>query len=143
MTAMNRLSRPDGGRLVLELRTGERLLVNGAELQFRSRTTVTLCNRARFLFGRQVMEAAEAVTPARRLYLALQGAYAGEETGRAAWMEEAMRLIRTQMASRSPQGRAVLRAVLAELDADRQREAMQLVRGLFAEDDAAAVAAAD
>jgi flagellar protein FlbT len=134
---------PESARLVLELRAGERLLVNGAELQFRSRTSVTLCNRARFLFGRQVMQAEEAVTPARALYFALQGAYAGEETKRAGWVEEAMRLARAQMAARSAHGRAILRAALVELAADRGREAMLLVRTLFAEDDAAGQAAAD
>jgi flagellar protein FlbT len=136
MNAIDRLpSRPTQGRLVLELRPGERLLVNGAELSFRSRTTVTLCNRARFLFGRQVLDPAEATTPARRLYLALQSAYAGDEADRAARMTEAMQMAREQLATRSLRGRAVLRAVIAEVQVDRGREAMQLVRSLFAEDD--------
>jgi flagellar protein FlbT len=137
MNAMDRLPpRPTGGRLVLELRAGERLLVNGAELSFRSRTTVTLCNRARFLFGRQVLDPAAATTPARRLYLALQSAYAGDEASRGGHVAEALRLAREGLATRPPQGRAVLRAVLDEIANDRGREAMGLVRTLFAEDDA-------
>ncbi|WP_270935916.1 flagellar biosynthesis repressor FlbT [Falsiroseomonas oryzae] len=125
------------GRLVIEMRAGQRLLVNGAEIQFRSRTSVLLCNRVRFLFGRQILDAAEATTPARLLYLALQTAYAGDEAQREGGAEAARRMAREQMPARSPEGRAILQAAMAELAADRGRAALLLVRRLFAEDDAA------
>jgi flagellar protein FlbT len=124
------------GRLILDLRAGESLMVNGAELVMRSRGSVMLCNRARFLFGRQVLDPADATTPARRLYLALQLAYAGEDAARPAHAAEARRLAETQLETRGPRGCALLHALLAELALDRVREALSLARELFAEDDA-------
>lgn len=137
MNAIDRLP-PRQGRLVLELRAGEKLLINGAVLQVRSRCEVMLCNRARFLFGRQVMDPALATTPARRLYLAIQEAYVAPEEERSAWREEARRLAAQEAARRGPDAAAAIRAAVVELDADRGREALTLVRRLFAEDDATA-----
>lgn len=131
-------ARPGPGHLVIEMRAGQRLMVNGAVLLFRGRCSLVLCNRMRFLFGRQILDQAEATSPARELYLALQQAYAGEETAQEAQAELARRLVAEQMACRSPEGRAILRAVLLELAADRWRAALALVRQLFAEDDALA-----
>ncbi|WP_372621848.1 flagellar biosynthesis repressor FlbT [Falsiroseomonas sp.] len=133
---------PGPGRLVIELRPGQRLLVNGADLLFRSRGAVVLCNRARFLFGRQLLDPAEATTPARRFYLALQGAYAGPEEARVACEAAARRIAAEQMESRSAEGRALLREALAELGRDRGRAALLLARRLFAEDDAEAASRA-
>jgi flagellar protein FlbT len=126
------------GHLVIELRPGQRLLVNGAELLFRNRSSVVLCNRMRFLFGRQVIGQDETTTPARLLYYALQGAYAGPEEARAECVLMAQRLSEQQMAVRSAEGQALLREAMAELDAGRYRAALQLARRLFAEDDGAA-----
>src|SRR4051812_22458519 len=61
--------------LVLDLRQGETLIINGASIRFRSKARVELIARARFLFGKQIMSPEAADTPARRLYLALQAAY--------------------------------------------------------------------
>ena len=69
--------------LVLEFRPGEMLMLNGASIRFRSRTRIELTAHARFVFGKQVMSPEEARTPARRLYFALQTAYAGEAEERA------------------------------------------------------------
>jgi flagellar biosynthesis repressor protein FlbT len=80
------------GCLVLELRQGELMVVNGAVLRFRTRTRVELETRARFLFGRQVMEPEQACTPLRQLYLAVQDAYVGPEPDRPAAMERARQL---------------------------------------------------
>ena len=126
------------GHLVIELRPGQRLLVNGAELQFRNRASIALCNRVRFLFGRQVLAPSEATTPARRLYLAMQVAYAGDEPEREASAAQAHALADQQMATRSEEGREILALAMAELAAGRGRPALTLVRRLFAEDDSEA-----
>ena len=68
--------------LLIELRPNETLLVNGAALSFPSRTRVVLKNKARFLFGKQIMPPEEAITPLRSIYFALQTAYVGEEAQR-------------------------------------------------------------
>ncbi|MBV8914096.1 MAG: flagellar biosynthesis repressor FlbT, partial [Acetobacteraceae bacterium] len=58
--------------LVLELRQGETMIINGAPIRFRSKARIELTAHARFLFGKQIMSPEAADTPARRLYFALQ-----------------------------------------------------------------------
>jgi flagellar protein FlbT len=63
--------------LVLELRQGEMMVVNGATILFRNKCRIELVSHARFLFGKQIMVAHEAETSMRRLYYKLQIAYVG------------------------------------------------------------------
>ena len=68
--------------LVLELRQGDLMVVNGAPIRFRNRARIELAARARFLFGKQIMAPEGATTPARRIYFALQTAYIGADEER-------------------------------------------------------------
>jgi flagellar protein FlbT len=61
--------------LVLKLRSGDGLIINGAALRFRTRTIVEIPAKADLLYGKQILAPEEATTPARRLYAALQNAY--------------------------------------------------------------------
>ena len=65
--------------LVLELRQGDLMVVNGAPIRFRNRARIELTAKARFLFGKQLMTPETASTPARRIYFALQTAYIGDD----------------------------------------------------------------
>ncbi|MFC4170138.1 flagellar biosynthesis repressor FlbT [Teichococcus aestuarii] len=128
---------PGQGRLVLDLRAGDRMLVNGAALQFKTRTSVMLSNRARFLFGKQIMAPEEARTPARRVYFAIQAAYIAEEHERADYIAEARRLAGEYSdATTSATARRLLAEAIADLEASDCWEAMRRVRTLFAHDDA-------
>ena len=49
--------------LVLELRQGEVMIVNGAPIRFRTKSRIELTARARFLFGKQIMAPDQADTP--------------------------------------------------------------------------------
>ena len=69
--------------LVLELRQGEMMVVNGATILFRNKCRIELVSHARFLFGKQIMVAHEAETSMRRLYYKLQIAYVGPVEDRA------------------------------------------------------------
>lgn len=69
--------------LVLELRPGETIVVNGATIRFRSKCRVELVSRARFLFGKQIIELHEAASAMELLYYRLQTAYAGPVEDRA------------------------------------------------------------
>ncbi|NPD69613.1 flagellar biosynthesis repressor FlbT [Lichenicola cladoniae] len=69
--------------LVLELRQGEMMVVNGATILFRNKCRIELVSHARFLFGKQIMVAQEAETSMRRLYYKLQIAYVGPVEDRA------------------------------------------------------------
>jgi flagellar protein FlbT len=115
--------------LVLELRAGELLVVNGAALRFRHRTRLELAGRARFLFGKQVMAPEEATTPARRIYFALQTAYVGPEELREQALAEAHLLIEQfQQATTSAMARQLLDRALALAEAEEWYAALKNVR---------------
>lgn len=115
--------------LVLELRQGELMVVNGAALRFRSRTRVELMAKARFLFGKQVMTAEGANTPARRIYFALQTAYVGPEEEREAALAAAHRLAAEfQEATTSAMARQLLDRALSLAEAEEWYAALRLVR---------------
>jgi flagellar protein FlbT len=79
--------------LVLELRQGEVMIVNGAPIRFRTKSRIELTAKARFLFGKQIMPPDQADSPARRIYFALQSAYIGSEDERPGGLEAARELI--------------------------------------------------
>ncbi|NDG49634.1 MAG: hypothetical protein EBY30_11475 [Rhodospirillales bacterium] len=79
--------------LVLELRQGDLMVINGAPIRFRNRTRIELAARARFLFGKQIMAPDGANTPARRIYFALQTAYIGVDEERVAGLNAAVKLL--------------------------------------------------
>ncbi len=115
--------------LVLELRAGDLLVVNGASIRFRTRTRVELVAKARFLFGKQVMAPEAANTPARRIYFALQCAYVGPEEERETAMADAHRLIAEfQDATTSNMARQLLDRALALAERDEWYMALRLVR---------------
>jgi flagellar protein FlbT len=79
--------------LVLELRQGDLMIVNGAPIRFRNRARIELAAKARFLFGKQIMAPEGADTPARRIYFALQTAYIGADEERPGGLVLARELI--------------------------------------------------
>jgi flagellar protein FlbT len=79
--------------LVLELRPGEAMIINGALVRFRTRSRVELMARARFMFGKQIMMPEQVDSPARRIYFALQTAYVGADSERAKGLEAVHDLI--------------------------------------------------
>ncbi len=123
--------------LVLELRQGDMMVVNGAAIRFRSRTRIELTAHARFLFGRQIMSPQEADTPARRIYFALQTAYIGDEQERREGLTEALGLIEAFKAvTTSATASAILDAALACARADKCYHALRLARRVVRHEDA-------
>lgn len=115
--------------LVLELRQGDMMVVNGAPIRFRNRTRIELAAKARFLFGKQIMPPEAATTPARRIYFALQAAYIGTEEERAAGMEAARRLITEfQAATTSASAREMLRQALEMAEGEDCYQALKIAR---------------
>lgn len=115
--------------LVLELRQGDMMVVNGAPIRFRNRTRIELAAKARFLFGKQIMPPDAATTPARRIYFALQTAYIGAEEERAAGLDAARGLIRDFMgATTSEAAREMLERALASAEADDCYTALRIAR---------------
>jgi flagellar protein FlbT len=123
--------------LVLELRQGDLMVVNGAPIRFRNRTRIELTAKARFLFGKQLMAPEAADTPARRIYFALQTAYIGDELERERGFEAARGYIAAfQDATTSPMARELLERALAAAEADECYQALKLVRRVMRHEDA-------
>ncbi|MFC3126552.1 flagellar biosynthesis repressor FlbT [Pseudoroseomonas globiformis] len=123
--------------LVLELRQGDLLVVNGAPLRFRNRARIELTSRARFLFGKQIMEAASATTPARRLYFALQTAYIGNDQERETGLELARDLANEfRGVTTSPEVQDLLDGAIIAAERDECYQALKLARRLMQHEEA-------
>jgi flagellar protein FlbT len=123
--------------LVLELRQGDMMVVNGAAIRFRTRSRIELTAHARFLFGRQIMAPNEADTPARRIYFALQTAYIGDEHERREGLRDAEMLIEQfKEATTSASAIAILDSAMACARADKCYHALRLARRVMRHEDA-------
>ena len=115
--------------LVLELRQGDMMIVNGAPIRFRNRARIELTAKARFLFGKQLMTPDMADTPARRIYFALQTAYIGDHEERKAGLEQAKQLIAEfREATTSNLAREYLDRALALAEEDQCYQALKFAR---------------
>jgi flagellar protein FlbT len=122
--------------LVLELRQGDTMIVNGAPIRFRTKSRIELTAHARFLFGKQIMAPNEADTPARRIYFALQSAYIGADGERAGGLESARQLIADfKEATTSPLAREILDRALQAAEADDCYQALKLTRRIIRHED--------
>ena len=123
--------------LVLELRQGEVMVINGAPIRFRTKSRVELTAHARFLFGKQIMPPDEADTPARRIYFALQSAYIGTDEERPRGLASSRDLIASfKSATSSPLAREILDRALAAAEADECYLALKLARRIIRHEDA-------
>jgi flagellar biosynthesis repressor protein FlbT len=123
--------------LVLELRPGEVMIVNGAPIRFRTKSRIELTAHARFLFGKQIMSPEQADSPARRIYFALQSAYIGNEDERPRGLSAARDLIATfKAATTSALARDILDRALTSAEADDCYLALKLTRRIIRHEDA-------
>jgi flagellar protein FlbT len=123
--------------LVLELRQGEVMIVNGAPIRFRTKSRIELTAKARFLFGKQIMQPDQADSPARRIYFALQSAYIGTEEEREQGLVTARDLVGAfKGATTSALAREILDAALAAAEADDCYRALKLARRIIRHEDA-------
>ncbi len=119
--------------LILELKQGESMILNGAVIRFKTRTRIELNTQARFLFGKQILPAEEAVTPAQKIYFALQQAYIGDEATRPEALSSALTLIETQRATAAQPLADLLARMLSIIAADGVGfEALKLARQIIA-----------
>lgn len=123
--------------LVLELRQGEVMIVNGAPIRFRTKSRIELTAKARFLFGKQIMHASAADSPARRIYFALQTAYIGAGDERAGGLAAARALVTEfKEATTSTLAREILDRAIAAAEADDCYLALKLTRRIIRHEDA-------
>ena len=123
--------------LVLELRPGEVMIVNGAPIRFRTKTRIELTAKARFLFGKQIMPPNEVDSPARRIYFALQSAYIGNEEERPRGLASARTLIAEFKGSTtSALAREILDRAMDAAEKDDCYQALKLARRIIRHEDA-------
>lgn len=123
--------------LVLELRQGEVMILNGAPIRFRTKSRIELTAKARFLFGKQIMPLDQADSPARRIYFALQSAYIGSVDERPDGLRSARDLIEAfKTATTSTLARDILDRALAAAEADDCYQALKLTRRIIVHEDA-------
>jgi len=129
--------------LVLELRQGDVMIVNGAPIRFRTKSRIELTAKARFLFGKQIMRPDQADTPARRIYFALQTAYIGDEAERPRGLATARELIAAfKGATTSSLAREILDDALTAAEADDCYQALKLTRRIISHEDSVLTRAA-
>jgi flagellar protein FlbT len=123
--------------LVLELRQGEVMIVNGAPIRFRTKSRIELTAKARFLFGKQIMPPDQVDSPARRIYFALQSAYIGDDDERPRGLAAARQLVAEfKGATTSALAREILDTALAAAEADDCYKALKLTRRIISHEDA-------
>jgi len=124
--------------LVLELRQGDMMIVNGAPIRFRNRARIELTAKARFLFGKQLMTPDMVDTPARRIYFALQTAYIGDHEERMAGLELAKQFIADfKEATTSNLAREYLDRALALAEEDQCYQALKFARRVMRHEEVA------
>eukprot|EP01037_Dinobryon_pediforme_P009700 gene9700-9764_t len=123
--------------LVLELRQGEFMVVNGAPIRFRTKARIELAAHARFLFGKQIMGPDEADSPAKRIYFALQTSYIGADEERPGGLALAETLINEfRAATTSVLAREILGRAWLAAETDDCYKALKLVRRIMRHEDA-------
>jgi len=123
--------------LVLELRQGEVMIVNGAPIRFRTKSRIELTAKARFLFGKQIMPPDQADSPARRIYFALQSAYIGAEDERPRGLAAARELIAAfKVATTSALACEILDRALHAAEVDDCYSALKLARRIMRHEEA-------
>ncbi len=122
--------------LVLELRQGEVMIVNGAPIRFRTKSRIELTAHARFLFGKQIMQPEQADSPARNIYFALQSAYIGVEEERVRGLATARKLIEEfKDVTTSDLACEILDRAMAAAEADDCYQALKLARRIIRHED--------
>lgn len=118
--------------LVIHLRKDGRVIINGAVLENVSGRAVSIAvkNEASILRDDDVLQPEDAVTPASRVYFALQCAYVFPES-RARHMAQFDEFLSAYLEA-APSAAPLASAVQTAVDAGRLYEGLKKARGLFA-----------
>ncbi|WP_431860425.1 flagellar biosynthesis repressor FlbT [Azospirillum sp.] len=122
--------------LKVNLRAGERIIINGALISADSSIGLTIHNKVTLMLERQLVRPEEATTPARRIYFAIQNAYVSDPEEQPAWLDQANRYIDDYAeATTTPAIRKKVAAIRLHLASSEYYAALRLARELFAHDD--------
>ena len=115
----------------LGLRARERLYINGAVIRVDRKVSIELLNDVSFLLEAHVMQPEETTTPLRQLYFAVQMIMIDGNDNRSARSVAAGLIASLNNTLINPDIRSGLRAVEAQLVAERPFDALKTIRALF------------
>ncbi len=116
----------------ITLRAGERIYVNGAVLRVDRKATIELLNDATFLLETHVMQAADATTPLRQIYFAVQVMLMDPSSAQSTIALTRELLTKASEAFESLEVKSALRAVSELIGRSRYFDALKAIRGLYA-----------
>jgi flagellar protein FlbT len=117
--------------MLLKLRAGEKLYINGAVIKVERKATIELLNDAAFLLEAHVIQPSEASTPLRQLYFVLQTQLMERDGAPLARQMFKTMIPATCDAFANGAVTEGLRAAETLVEADRAFEALKTIRGLF------------
>jgi flagellar biosynthesis repressor protein FlbT len=117
--------------MLLKLRAGEKLYLNGAVIRVERKATIELLNDATFLLEAHVMQAGDANTPLRQLYFVLQTRLMERDAAPLASKMFKSMIADTCTAFGPGPVSDGLRAAADMVDSDRAFEALKKLRALF------------
>ena len=115
----------------LTLRTGEKLYINGAVVRVDRKVTIELMNDVTFLMESHVLQAADATTPLRQIYFAVQVMLMDPATSPHAPRLARQLIEAAALAYRTPQIVAGLGALREFMTRRRYFEALKTLRALY------------
>ena len=119
----------------LSLRPGEKIYINGAVFSVDRRVSLQLLNDVTFLLESHVMQEAQATSPLRQVYFAIQTMLMDPEAGRSI-KPSVLRMVEAiSLSSSEAVRREALNKVAQSLESCRTFEALREVRGLYREDE--------
>ena len=116
----------------ITLRSGERLYLNGAVIRVDRKTTIELLNDAAFLLESHVMQAADATTPFRQIYFAVQIALMDPSCGSTVGPVIETLITQTEAAVKSAALIAALASARDLIARGRHFEALKTLRANYA-----------
>lgn len=122
--------------MIISLRAGSRIYINGAVLKVDRRVNVELMNNVTFLLESHVIQPEEATTPLRQLYFAAQTALMSPEQQPEVRQVIENMMPKVQEAFENAQVLASLKNFDASCKSDRYFEALKSLRQAFPVEDA-------
>ena len=120
----------------LSLRGGEKLYLNGAVVSVDRKVSIELLNDVTFLLEAHILQAADATTPLRQLYFVVQLMLMEPATAAHTRVACSAMLAAEQATFDDSAILAGLKAVDICIEAERPFDALRLLRGMFAREDA-------
>lgn len=118
--------------LILKLKRGEHLAINGALIRFETSAKIVLMTKSSVMHDRQIMRPEQVKTPASQIYFAIQGAYMAGPEERESFVKLAnLRIEEFRGATTVAGAHELLESITAALEEGAYYPALQSCRQLL------------